>query len=127
MAHDNVNFQLGLLHFVHLLVTIDGHIDEREKVAITGIRKEENISDKVFSDFEKTIDNLNEQEIYSIGNTYLSSCNDEERLAAFVHLYKLAEADSTISNKEVRFLLYGLKTNKISFEDVIMAAGMSGK
>ena len=37
------NFQLGLLHMVHLLVTVDGHIDDRERAAILAIKKEENI------------------------------------------------------------------------------------
>jgi uncharacterized tellurite resistance protein B-like protein len=70
---------------------------------------------------------MKEQEIYSAGINLLSTCSDEERLAAFVHLYKLAEADSSISNKEVRFLLYGLKINNVSFEDVVLSANMTGK
>ena len=37
------NFQLGLLDMVHLLVTVDGHIDDRERAAILAIKKEENI------------------------------------------------------------------------------------
>jgi len=44
----NMDFQLGLLHFVHLLVTVDGHIDEREKETIFSIKKEESISGKLF-------------------------------------------------------------------------------
>lgn len=123
----NDSYHLGLLHFVHLLVTVDGHIDDRERVAILAIKKEENISDKVFHEFEKKAETTNEPEVYRDGINYLSACTDEEKLAAFVHLYKLAEADSSISNKEVRFLLYGLKATKISFEDVVMTAGMSGK
>jgi uncharacterized tellurite resistance protein B-like protein len=121
------NFQLGLLHFVHLLVTVDGHIDDRERAAILEIKKEESISDKVFNDFERKSEVASEAEIYTDGIEYLSSCSDDEKLAAFVHLYRLAEADTSISNKEVRFLLYGLKATKISFEDVVLTAGMSGK
>lgn len=127
MAHDNLNYQLGLLHLVHLLVTVDGHIDDRERAAIAAIRKEENMSEQLSRDFEKKVETMKEQEIYSTGINLLSTCSDEERLAAFVHLYKLAEADSSISNKEVRFLLYGLKINNVSFEDVILSANMTGK
>lgn len=121
------NFQLGLLHFSHLLITIDGHIDDREWAAILAIKKEENISDELFQEFEKKVLTSTEREIYVDGGEFLSQCTDEERLAAFVHLYKLAEADSNISNKEVRFLLYGVKANKVSFEDVVHCANMSGK
>lgn len=127
MAHDNINYQLGLLHLVHLLVTVDGHIDDRERMAIEAIRKEENISEHLCTEFEKKVETMKEQEIYSMGINLLTDCTDDERLAAFVHLYKLAEADASISNKEVRFLLYGLKLNNLSFEDVILSANMSGK
>lgn len=127
MAHDNINYQLGLLHLVHLLVTVDGHIDDRERMAIEAIRKEENISEQLCMEFEKKVEKMKEQEIYSAGINLLTDCTDDERLAAFVHLYKLAEADASISNKEVRFLLYGLKLNNLSFEDVILSANMSGK
>lgn len=121
----NPNFQLGLLHFVHLLVTVDGRIDERERTAITSIRKEEGISDEVFLEFERSIANSNEQEIYSRGGQLLNLCTEEERLTAFVHLYRLAEADTSITGKEVKFLLFGLKTTNLSFEDVILGASLS--
>ncbi len=122
----NINYQLGLLHFVHLLVNVDGKIDDSEREAILAIKKEEKISDSVFDDFQAEAVNISEQEIYTKGIEYLTACTDEERLSAFVHLYKLAQVDSGISNKEVRFLLYGLKVNNLSFEDVILSASMSG-
>ncbi len=127
MANDNINYQLGLLHLVHLLVTVDGHIDNRERMAIEAIRKEENMSEQLCKEFERKVETMKEQDIYTTGISLLSDCSDDERLAAFVHLYKLAEADANISNKEVRFLLYGLKINNLSFEDVILSANMSGK
>lgn len=112
---------------VHLLVTVDGHIDDRERAAILAIKKEENIPDVLFHYFEKKAETTTGQQIYLDGIEYLNVCSDDEKLAAFVHLYKLAEADTSISNKEVRFLLYGLKVTNLSFEDVILSAGMSGK
>jgi uncharacterized tellurite resistance protein B-like protein len=123
----NSNYHLGLLHFVHLLVNVDGRIDDREREAILGIKEEEQIPDRVFDEFQIKLQAASEQRIYAEGIYYLTECSEEERLAAFVHLYKLAEADSSISNKEVRFLLYGLKATNISFEDVVLSAGMAGK
>lgn len=67
MAHDNIHYQLGLLHLVHLLVTVDGHIDDRERAAIAAIRREENMSEQLCLDFEKKVETLKEQEIYSAG------------------------------------------------------------
>ncbi len=123
---ENFNYQMGLLHFVHLLVSADGKIDDSEREAILALKKEEQISDTIFNDFQIKLNTTSEQEIYSKGIEYLTACSDEERLTAFVHLYKLAEADSSVSSKEVRFLLYGLKVTNLSFEDVVLSAGMSG-
>ncbi|MEO7989807.1 MAG: hypothetical protein ABI663_09715 [Chryseolinea sp.] len=123
---ENLNYQLGLLHFVHLLVRADGVIVDSERKAILAIKNEEKIQDSVFDDFQARASNITEQEMYTKGIEYLTACTDEERLSAFVHLYKLAQVDSGISNKEVRFLLYGLKVNNLSFEDVILSASMSG-
>ncbi len=123
---ENLNYQLGLLHFVHLLVHADGIIVDSERKAILAIKEEENIPDLVFQDFQSKLKLSTDQEIYTKGIEYLTACTDEERLSAFVHLYKLAQVDSGISNKEVRFLLYGLKVNNLSFEDVILGASMSG-
>ena len=120
------NYQLGLLHLVHLIVNVDGHIDDRERVAMKRIREEEGISEDIYQDFEKKVSASNEDALYAEGIAYLNQCSDEERLTVFVHLYKLAEADSTISTKEIRFLFYGLKETKLTFEDVVMSAGMSG-
>ncbi len=124
---ENTNFQLGLLHFVHLLVNVDGHFDDRERKAVLVINKEESIPDSVYDDFIKKIGNFAEEEIYDIGKEHLTACTDEERLRAFVHLYKLAESDSDIGPKEVRFLLYGLKGVNINYTDFIAKVGMSGK
>ena len=121
----NIDFQLGLLHFVHLLVNVDGRIDEREKAAILAIRAEEKIPDSVFQDFEKYVLSSTEQEVYGRGIELLNTCTEEEKICAFVHLYRLAEADTSISNKEVRFLIYGLKLTHIDFEDVILSASLT--
>jgi hypothetical protein len=103
---DNIKFQLGLLHLLHLIVNVDGHIDEREREAMKKIREEEGIPDSVYSDFEKKATTASEDSIYQQGIAYLTDCTDEERLTVFVHLYKLAEADSNISPKEIRFLFF---------------------
>ena len=122
----NLNFQLGLLHLIHLISNVDGHIDEREMVAMKKIREEEKIPDNIFKEFEQKVASSNEDKLYDDGIAFLQKCSDEERLVVFVHLYKLAEADSNISTKEIRFLFYGLKETKLTFEDVVMSAGMSG-
>ena len=116
----DTDFQLGLLHFVHLLVNVDGRIDERERAAILAIREEESIPDSVFLDFENYVLSNSELEIYRRGAELLNNCTEEEKIRAFVHLHGLAEVDSSISSKEARFLMYSLKLTQIDFEDVIL-------
>lgn len=121
----NMDFQLGLLHFVHLLVTVDGHIDERERETIYSIKKEESISSKLFRFFMDTVVTKSEREVYAEGIDYLNRCNEEERLCAFVHLYQLAQADQYLDVKEIKLLLYSLDQTKIEFDDVVLAAQLA--
>ncbi|MBK5279049.1 MAG: TerB family tellurite resistance protein [Bacteroidia bacterium] len=117
-----IDFQLWLLHFAHLLAMVDGEIDIREKAAIRKIKLEEKIPDWVFDDFEESVGEKTEQQLYREGMEMLSRCTDEEKLSAFVHLYRLSKADDKVHVREVRFLLYSLKATKISFEEVEYAA-----
>lgn len=121
----NMDFQLGLLHFVHLLVTVDGHIDEREKQTIYSIKNEESISAKLFQLFMESINSKTEREVFAEGLDRLNRCNDEERLCAFVHLYHLAQADEHLDVKEIKLLLYSLDQTKIDFDDVVLAAQLA--
>ncbi len=122
---ENIDFQLGLLNLLHLIVNVDGTVDEREREAMKRIREEEQIPDSVFQEFQERLTKTSEEKIYEQGLAHLAKCTDEERLTAFVHLYRLAEADKNISSKEIRFLFYGLKETKLNFEDVILSAGMT--
>lgn len=121
----SLNFQLGLLHFVHLLANVDGVIDDRERKAMWSIKDEEKIADAVFHDFEKKIQTEKPQKIYEEGVELLNSCSEEERLTAFVHLYRLAKSDQNIHIREVRLLLYGIKEAKIEFDDVMLSANIA--
>ena len=123
-SSQNQNYQMGLLHFAHLLVTVDGFIDDREKSAINSLLKEENIAEEVYSDFQKMVKSKSERELYDRGVKLLSQCSEEEKLSALVHLYRLSEIDNNVHVKEVRLLLYSLKATNVEFEDVVLSAKM---
>ena len=122
---NTLSFQFGLLDFVHILMIEDGTIDERELAYLNLIKEEENITDKVFKEFENSLLYKTERQIYLEGIELLNQCNEEEKLSAFVHLYRLMESDGEIHVKEIRFLLYSLKKPGIEFEDVELSARMS--
>src|SRR5258707_1969861 len=123
-ANQSQNYQLGLLHFAHLLITVDGFIDDREKNAISSLIKEEQIPDQVYADFQKTVNTKSQRDVYDRGVKLLSLCSDEEKLSALVHLYRLSEIDNNVHVKEVRLLLYSLKATNVEFEDVVLSARM---
>ena len=122
--NQNLNYQMGLLHFAHLLVTVDGYIDEREKKAMRSLQMEEQIPDQIFQEFQETVAPKSEREVYLQGIDLLNQCNDQEKLCALVHLYRMAEADNELHIKEVRLLLYSLKATNVEFEDVVLSARM---
>jgi uncharacterized tellurite resistance protein B-like protein len=116
------DYQLGLLYLVHLLISADGVIDEKESKALQQIRVDEKITDEVFHEFEEHMRTKKEREIYQQGISMINECNDEEKLNAFVQLYKLSEVDGSVHVKEVRLLLYSIKMAGIEFNDVVERA-----
>ena len=122
---ENLNYQLGLLHFSHLLISIDGFIDDRERKILSNMRIEEQIAESTYAEFEKSILKKTDRQLYVEGIDLLSECTEQEKLCAFVQLYRVSEADGSIHEKEVRFLLFSLKETQIDFEDVLLAARMA--
>jgi uncharacterized tellurite resistance protein B-like protein len=120
----NKNYQLGLLYLVHLLVSADGVVDEKELAALEKIKSREKISDDVFGQFKTDINIKKERDIYQSGLEYLSQCTNEERLQAFAILYKMSEVDGRVHVKEVRLLLYSTKMTGVEFDDVVKQAGL---
>lgn len=114
--------QLGLLYLAHLLISADGIIDAKEYQALSKIKLKEAISDQAFKTFEETVRGKKERDIYREGIELMNSCTDEEKLNAFVHLYKMSEIDGRVHVKEVRLLLYTIKTAGIEFNDVVARA-----
>ncbi len=116
------NYHLGLLYLVHLLINADGIVNENEKRALIKIKSKEGIPEPVFNEFLNHVAQLKPKEIYQRGIELINECDDEKKLRAFVHLYKMSEADGSVHIKEVRLLLYSIKMASIEFNDVVSAA-----
>jgi uncharacterized tellurite resistance protein B-like protein len=118
----NKTYQIGLLYLVHLLISADGVIDESEKNALLKVKEKENIPDSLFAEFQDAVTIKKERDIYQEGIQLINKCTDEEKLKAFVHLYKMTEVDGRVHVKEVRLLLYSIKMAGIEFNDVVSRA-----
>jgi uncharacterized tellurite resistance protein B-like protein len=119
------NYQLGLLHIVHSLINTDGRIDDREMAIILKIKTEEHIDDAIFLEFSRSIALTKGNDIYNRGVHLLKDCNEEEKLCAFVYLFKLAEADDSISMKEIRLLMDALEVTNVDFKDVVISTDLA--
>jgi uncharacterized tellurite resistance protein B-like protein len=113
------NYQMGLLYLIHLLISADGIVDDRELAYLLRIKKDENIPDPLFKEFGDSVNDKKDKEIFKTGIDLISACTDEEKLNAFVHLYKMSEVDGSIHAKEVRILLYSVNEAGIEFNDVV--------
>lgn len=121
----NKNYQLGLLYLIHLLISADGVVDENEIKELQKIKTREGIPDSTFDEFKRAIAEKKGRDIYQAGIEYMNLCTDEEKLRAFVLLYKMSEVDGRIHVKEVRLLLYCIKVTGIEFDDVVTKATLT--
>jgi hypothetical protein len=113
------NYQLALLYFVHLLIGADGIADRSELDALLQIKKKEKILDHTFDNFNTFASSKSEREIYQSGLDHLSKCSDQTKLKIFATLYRLSEVDGRVHGKEIKLLLYSVKTAGIEFNDVV--------
>lgn len=118
------NYHMGILYLMHLLVNADGVIENSENDALKKVKQFEQIPESTLVDFEKSILDKNEKQIYQTGIDFLNLCTDDQKLNAFVHLYKMSEADGRVHVKEVRLLLYSIRMAKIEFNEVVDRAKM---
>lgn len=116
------NSKLGLLYLAHLLISADGVIDAKEYHALSKIKEKESITNEDFKKFEEAIVGKKERDIYREGIEMMNNLTEEEKLNAFVHLYKMSEIDGRVHIKEVRLLLYTIKNAGIEFNDVVAKA-----
>jgi uncharacterized tellurite resistance protein B-like protein len=119
------NYQLGLLYLAHLLINADGIVNETEKQALLKIKSKEEIPNPVFDEFLREVIRLKPKEIYQKGIELINECEDEKKLKAFAHLYKISEVDGSVHVKEVRLLLYSVKMADIEFDDVVALAKLT--
>lgn len=118
-------YHSGLLYLIHLLMGVDGDINETELTALQKVREYERIADADYQAFEKSVRSLRERDIYNQGIRQISKCTRDERLRIFATLYKMSEVDGRVHQKEIKLLLYSIEKAGIEFDDVVNAAKSS--
>lgn len=118
-------YHSGLLYLIHLLMGVDGDINETELSALKKVREYEQISESLYEEFETSVRTLRERDIYNQGIQLVDKCTPEERLRIFATLYKMSEVDGRVHQKEIKLLLYSIEKAGIEFDDVVNAAKSS--
>lgn len=112
-------YSTGLLALISVLINSDGEISENELDYVEKIRQSEGIPDALFEQIRSSILGKSEREVYQIGINAINSCTEAEKLRAFVKMYQMAMIDGVIHVKEVRLLLYAVKTTKVDINTVV--------
>ena len=113
------DYHQGLLYLVTLLIDADGIADEKELEALHVIRDREMISAPAYLEFQSGVKKLKARDIYEKGISLISRCTPEEKLRAFATLYRLSEVDGRVHVKEIKLLLYSIKSAGVEFEAVV--------
>lgn len=117
-----VSYSTGLLALTTVLINSDGEISEKELDYVQKIRESEGIPDSLFNQVRNTILGKSEREVYQIGIDSLNDCSEDLKTRAFVKMYQMAMIDGIIHVKEVRLLLYAVKTTQVNINTVIRLA-----
>ena len=116
------NYPTGLIALTTVLINSDGEISEKELSYIQRLRELESIPEDIFNQVRSAILGKPEREVYQIGIDAINACSDVEKLRAFVRMYHMAMADGVIHVKEVRLLLYAIKTTNVDINIVVNLA-----
>ncbi|HMJ68891.1 MAG TPA: hypothetical protein VK508_08350 [Cyclobacteriaceae bacterium] len=117
-----VSYSTGLLALTTVLINSDGEISEKELDYVQKIRESESIPDGLFDQIKSAILGKNEREVYQLGIDSLNACTEDLKTRAFVKMYQMAMIDGVIHVKEVRLLLYALKTTHVDINTVMKLA-----
>lgn len=117
----NSDYQLGLLHFIHLL-TAQFEAGEALAEVFEHIRSEEGIPEELHRDFLEYAHGKSDGKIFEEGLRMLHNCSEEEKISAILQLLRLAHADMRIEKKEVKMLFHSLQV-KQDFEEVLSKVG----
>lgn len=115
----NKHYHLGLLYLVKLLIDADGVADQKELEALYRIKQNEKIPEPTFREFETSLGLLSGRELYEKGIGHVNHCSHPEKLNIFGTLYRLSEVDGRVHAKEIKLLVYSLKTAGVEFDAVV--------
>lgn len=115
-------YSTGLFALTSVLINSDGEISDKELGYLEKIRLSEGIPRAIFDSIRETILGKPEREVYQIGIDSINACTEAEKLRAFVKMYQMAQADGVIHVKEVRLLLYAIKSTHVDINLVMRIA-----
>ena len=118
------HYQNSLLLLSYLVINADGKLEKSEIEALKKICEFEDIDESLMTSFLEKVQLMPEKDVYQTGIDEISSCSDPEKIKIFSWLYKISESDGKVDAREVRFLLYAVRSAGIEFDQVMDYARM---
>jgi uncharacterized tellurite resistance protein B-like protein len=114
------NYFGGLVTLYHLLITADGHIDEKELRMGQMMKKHENIDDWEFDHFLGKVAELEKQKLVDECVESLKKCDKDWRIKCIAWMSLIANSDGFMAPEEWKLIYYIYNTQlKLNLSDIL--------
>jgi len=110
----------GLVTLYHLLITADGHVDEKELRMGELMKKHENIDDWEFNYYLEKVQEMEEKEIIAQCVENLKKCDDDWKIKCIAWMSLIANSDGFMAPEEWKLIYYIYNTElKLNLSDIL--------
>jgi uncharacterized tellurite resistance protein B-like protein len=102
----NTHFFGGLVALYHLLITADGHVDEKELKMGQLMKQHEKIEDWQFNYFLRKMEDLDKEDIIKECLTNLRKCDEQSQIKCIAWMSLIANSDGFMAPEEWKLIYY---------------------
>ncbi len=104
----------------HLLITADGHVDNKELRMGELMKKHENINDSDFDYYLSKVSNKQKEEIIAECVENLKKCDQDWRIKCIAWMSLIANSDGFMAPEEWKLIYYIYNTQlKLNLSDIL--------
>jgi len=120
LTKNKTNYFGGLVALYHLLITADGHVDEKELRMGQLMKKHENIEDWEFDHFLSKVASTEKDKLVTECVDMLKKCDVDWRIRSIAWMSLIANSDGFMAPEEWR-LIYNIYNTqlKLNLSDIL--------
>jgi uncharacterized tellurite resistance protein B-like protein len=120
LTENKTNFFGGLVTLYHLLITADGHVDDKELRMGELMKQHENINDNDFNFYLEQIADKKKEDIIAECVDNLKKCDEELRIKSIAWMSLIANSDGFMAPEEWKLIYYIYNTQlKLNLSDIL--------